>query len=357
MNEVIRKEHFGCLDALRGLAAFFVVVNHLGERIELFRPDLPAIAWTWLTDYTSLGVLVFFGISGFVIAHSLRNVVVDSASFGNFMTRRVVRLTPPYYAALALALVVNAGSAYIKNEDWAFPSAGRMIAHLLYLPDLLNMEMINGVHWTLYVEVQFYLSLCALVWVAQRLRTRSASLSVGFMALCGTAALTWPLFALRHGREHYFLPYWYSFLLGVFLYWHYRHTAPRWLTWSYLGLLGMAWALHQDSLVGASFLTGVFIVLASEKDRMQRWLRQRPWQFLGKISYSLYLTHSPIVGAVFYAGTKAFGDSRSTELLLIVPELAASLVVGTLAWWFVERPAIQWSKGLRRARPVVVAVT
>jgi peptidoglycan/LPS O-acetylase OafA/YrhL len=77
------------------------------------------------------------------------------SSFGNFMTRRLVRLTPPYYAALALALVVNAGSAAIKHDTYTFPSAGRMIAHLFYLPDLLNLQMINGVHWTLYLEIQF----------------------------------------------------------------------------------------------------------------------------------------------------------------------------------------------------------
>jgi peptidoglycan/LPS O-acetylase OafA/YrhL len=216
------------------------------------------------------------------------------------------------------------------------------------------MEMINGVHWTLYIELQFYLTICLLVWGMQRLSARSRVAGTTLVAVCGAIALAWPLFGLRHGREHYFLPYWYAFLLGSIVYWSRRGTIPRWFAWAYLGGLGVAWGAHHDSLVGAAFVTGLFIVVASEKGRMQRWLRQRPVQFLGKTSYSLYLTHSPIVGAVFYVGTKTLGTSASTQLLLVAPEIVASLAVGAIIWWFVERAAIDWSKRLRRS-PAPVA--
>jgi peptidoglycan/LPS O-acetylase OafA/YrhL len=174
--------------------------------------------------------------------------------------------------------------------------------------------------------------------------------------LCGAVALLWPLLALRHGREHYFLPYWYSFLLGVFLYWTRTGRMPRWLLALFVGGIAVAWGIHTDSLVGAALVTGVLMWIAGEKDRMQTWLHQRPLQFLGKISYSLYITHSPVIGAVYYAGTRAFGASERTELMLIGPEVVASLVVGTAAWWLVERPAVRWSKNLRRERVVVQAV-
>jgi peptidoglycan/LPS O-acetylase OafA/YrhL len=108
-------EHFGCLDALRGLAALWVVLNHVEEHLDLVKPDVPAVVWTWVFEYGGLGVLVFFAISGYVIAHSLRNVRIDTGSAGNFMARRLVRLTPPYYAAVVLALVVSAGSAVVNN--------------------------------------------------------------------------------------------------------------------------------------------------------------------------------------------------------------------------------------------------
>ncbi|HEY5876170.1 MAG TPA: acyltransferase, partial [Ilumatobacteraceae bacterium] len=154
MSNSSRPEHYGFLDALRGLAALWVVFNHIA--LPLAGDDLPLPLRVWLIEYGGLGIQVFFAISGFVIAHSLRKVHMDTGEFRNYAARRFARLSPPYYAALILALVVSYTSAQFKAESWALPSPGRFLAHLVYLPDLLDMEMINGVHWTLFLEVQFY---------------------------------------------------------------------------------------------------------------------------------------------------------------------------------------------------------
>ena len=86
-------------------------------------------------------------------------------------------------------------------------------------------------------------------------------------------------------------------------------------------------------------------------DRSQRWLRQRPFRFLGKISYSLYLTHAPVIGAVYYLGTKAFGETKTVETALIAPLVVAPLITAAVAWKLFEEPAVRWSRSLRHRPP------
>ena len=75
---------------------------------------------------------------------------------------------------------------------------------------------------------------------------------------------------------------------------------------------------------------------------------QRSFRFLGKISYSLYLTHVPVIGVVFYLGTKAFGDTKTVETRLILPLVIVLLITGAVAVKLFEEPAVRWSRSLRR---------
>lgn len=348
---VEQRGHFGFLDALRGLAAMWVVLNHLEVQMPNLFPELPSRIQGWVIQNGGQGVQVFFVLSGFVIVYSLRSVQMRARETGNFLVRRFVRLSPPYYAALALALLVTGVSATVKDEVWSFPEPVRILAHLLYVPDLFHMEMINGVHWTLYIEMQFYVLLALTLMVA----TRSERLFRPVIGACLVIALASPLFDLRDGRENFFFAYWHSFMFGALVFWALTGRMPRWTLWAYLGVEVLAWVLHRDGLVGATIVTAVLIVLAQDHGRMHRWLHQRPFQFLGRISYSLYLVHAPVLGAVFYLVTKIVGQDAVGEALAIVPAIAASVVVATVWYWAFERRAIEWSRQLRLApRPRAV---
>ena len=357
MTTTSARGHFAFLDALRGLAALWVVFNHI--ELPIAHDHLPLPLRVWLIEYGGLGVQVFFAISGFVIAHSVRNVHMNGPEFGNFMARRFVRISPPYYAAVILAAVVTYLSTRFKHEVWTMPSLGRWLAHAAYLPDLLNMEMINGVHWTLYLEMQFYLLFALVLWFIEPLAQRWSNAAQVVMASVGAIALIYPLFDLRNAREHYFLPYCFAFVIGVFVQWYVTKRLRPEIFFAYISLLGLAWVLHGDSLVGAGFVAGLIILASTVGDRSRRWLRQRPFAFLGKISYSLYLVHAPIIGATFYFGTKMFGDTESVQVALIAPLVLLSVATGAIAWKLFEEPAVRWSRSLRRrpAPSVAVALT
>ena len=83
-----------------------------------------------------------------------------------------------------------------------------------------------------------------------------------------------------------------------------------------------------------------------------RWLADRASQFLGRVSYSLYLIHTPILGAVLVVTTKVLGEPTvAKQILAIVAGIIVSLVAAEVFYRAVERPAIMMSRRLRSGRP------
>src|SRR3954463_4542996 len=102
-------QRFVFVDALRGLAALWVALFHF----TIWYKAVPAAAHAWptLRDLFEavawkgyLGVDVFFVISGFVIAYSLRGAPPTLRFAGNFALRRSLRLDPPYWSAMLLSM-------------------------------------------------------------------------------------------------------------------------------------------------------------------------------------------------------------------------------------------------------------
>src|SRR5437867_2467947 len=97
------------LDALRGVAALAVVVLHMGPRGP-FAPELSHVVPAPLIAIGArgfLGVEIFFVLSGFVIAMSMRDVRITPRFFGNFALRRSLRLDPPYLLTIAIVITIT----------------------------------------------------------------------------------------------------------------------------------------------------------------------------------------------------------------------------------------------------------
>ncbi len=81
--------------------------------------------------------------------------------------------------------------------------------------------------------------------------------------------------------------------------------------------------------------------------RLQTGLNWRWLQFLGLISYSLYLIHNLVTGAAFRIGFILTGRSVFTEVLWWVGSLAACTLFATAMWWTIERPSTVWARKVR----------
>ena len=103
-------------DGVRGLAALWVVLFHASEggHIEHLKSALPDFITVAVFDWGHLGVAVFFVLSGFVMAHTVRKYDFTPAFGTRFMLRRLARLTPPYYASIIFVLAYVAGKAMLK---------------------------------------------------------------------------------------------------------------------------------------------------------------------------------------------------------------------------------------------------
>lgn len=335
------------LDLLRFIAAVMVLLYHYTWRAQAV-PDLNAPEYpTWINSWTRygfLGVELFFFISGMVIFRSAAN-----ASARGFLLSRVVRLFPAYwvlvtFSFLLVRLAGNPGGLGVSLQAYVF--------NLTMLQTYRGTDLVDGVYWTLAVELAFY----AIVWI---------TLAVGqgknlFAVLTGWLAISiamsvpavqqqvpsmlaqWSQMYLALKWAPYFVAGACCALLGGE-----REQVRR--VWAVLGL-SAATAIWQGARYTASnvaplyppdsynppvaaitvgvFLVVVFLVATGRASRIGR-----PWMVTaGAITYPLYLVHQNLGFVMF----DAFADVNRW-LLLVVATLSSVAVAWIVHRW-VERP-------------------
>jgi len=322
------------IDGLRGLACMAVVLFHAlrGNHIDIVSTDIVA-----LIVLGEAGVVIFFVVSGFVIMHSLFKVDLDMRGVWRFALRRSIRLDPPYWAAIVLVMGFSViANAVVPGRVGRDYSVEQVAAHGLYLQEILGYEHINPVFWTLCYEIQFYVVLALLL----------ASRSVALIAIVYVVSLAWPLGLLPEVRG-LFVNLIYSFLLGVGAYYSWR--VPRARPWFviYAGIVLVGAILHADlfALVsGATALLLVSVAIAGQLGHLFNW---RWLQFLGMISYSLYLTHNPITGATFRVWYMVAGRSPSDQVIGLMLSVVACILFAWIMHVVVEKPCIALARSSR----------
>ncbi len=320
--------HFKTIEALRGIAAFAVCWFHLTGYPQF--GSLPAVKASGA--YGFLGVQVFFVVSGFVIPYSLYRGGYVTADYGRFLLKRVSRLEPPYLITVA-ACVMHDYIASLGLVGAAKPFAitwPQVLAHLGYVNAFLGMPWFIDVFWTLAVEFQFYL-VVGLAYAAIRSTRPAAALgipvAVAVMALC----CPWNEFLLHHTP---------LFLMGVAAFRHMcldRSRMELWLTLAAAVALTIAVDDGPKALAGLAAALAILFVQYSN----------RMLNFLGRISYSLYLAHALVAGTVVNQGSKWLGSSMAAGWLLLLLTLAAVLAVSQLMYKLVESPAKRIASSIR----------
>lgn len=350
------KIHFYFVDALRGIAVLWVILYHAPSdgRLAALTSILPDWLVAVVFNWGHFGVPIFFVLSGFVIAHSLREARINLAYFGRFSLRRLARLTPPYYVSIVVTLGFALLSSYVKNEAFAPGkeplSFQRLLAHLFYLQDIFRLGHISEIYWTLCIEIQFYLVFCALLGLAQWLnysRNLRFSRAIVFVPAALAAAL-FPMGVFEDtGRPMIFFPLWYGFLLGVFAYWSWRDKLKPMYFYFYSALLVTGGALNSTTFSIVCAIVAILLLQVGQANYMGVWLNWRWLQFLGQISYSLYLTHTPIYGAVFFLGIKLLKPNALSEVFCLLLGIFVSVGFAALMWQLVEKPSIHLSQKVK----------
>ena len=346
---------FAFVDALRGIAATSVVLYHLYKQnlLRYARAPFPEpFHVVFANGY--LGVYIFFVLSGFVIAYSTRGYRITPGFVGRFALRRSLRLDPPYWASIiaAILIAVVGNRALHGLERTAVPTAGAVVAHVFYIQGLVHVPNILGVFWTLCLEIQFYLLYVILLGVAQRAGDRRWAVfgPVLLIALIvGSGAV--PL------ENTIGLWAWPFFFAGAITCWYVEKDVSAGV-WGAVMLATCACAVHDPARTGVALATAGALAIAASShtaagvSRLEALSLGPVFQYLGKISYSLYLTHL-LVGsksarlAIRVLHVKHLGYPAMIAILLGC--LAVSIVVAHVMYVVVERTAVKLSKRIKLA--------
>lgn len=357
------------IDGLRFLAILSVILLHLWGSLThngAVASPYSLTAPNWL-DLPKRGVELFFAISGFILAMPFKSGPV---SLKAYFLRRLTRLEPPYILALVLymAMLVAARQGTVM---FFLPHllAGMTYTHaLIYGTD----NPINGVTWSLEIEVQFYLlmPLLAGVFNVQGRRLRRAVL---LTAIGLSAFFSIPLYHTYFGATiFYYAPFFLAGILAADIYVSSRRSgqaqrAPS-LCWDAVALLGwpLVWLPMTPELehVLMPFLLPLLMLSAFRGRIMSQLLSFRWITNIGGMCYSIYLLHFRLISLVdhftkpMHIG-KSFVGYLSLQALLVIPPV---LAVCTVYFLLVERPCMarNWPQTLRdklRSRYRQVAVT
>lgn len=335
-------DHLPWLDGLRGLAALAVVLHHLyAISLHYYSSSAalmenPAVKFGLLIGrWGVLGVPCFFVLSGFCIGQTWQR----AKSPGHFGVRRWRRIFPAYYASLALVLLCAVAVRMITgvNDIATIPpvTVKNILATLtLMTAPASQTPILTWVYWTLSYEVIFYLVLTALLFLPTRVRL--IVLCLVHAAVCVVGA--WPGLTLAPGIL-FFADLWPLFGLGLALA---LATQSRFVA-ATIGLVSLATLvpLHLGEKYPGFVATGLVaagcVALCAARVPLPRW---HPLEKLGEFSYSLYLTHVPILLAL---GKHLVLRPNQTPALWFLGSLAAFALMLVSAYgfyrWF-ERPFI-----------------
>jgi len=310
------------LDALRGLAIGMVVVSHVAS------PHLPGIGIDLGNNgLGTAGVLLFFLLSGYLIQGNLERQPLPV-----FLSRRLFKILPAYWLNVLAILALDALG--VGGEPFA---AASYVASALMVTDLLGIDAVSGVYWTLLIEVKFYLFIALYHRV---LGDRGMGWVVlGLIALNG---LSWGL----RGHGSALIVFFPAFYVGVAV-----HRAERagWTGRAVAPVLGVVAALTVSlTLFADPHFAGAGLLLVLDTalfvGALRLGLSSRVLEFLGRTSYSNYLFHPLIVAGLHTAFGRA--ETLLANLPWMILALALSVVVGAVLHRAVEEPAVRLGKNL-----------
>ncbi len=321
------------LDALRAIAALTVCFFHYtnGMLPKLVVPTAKAVF-----SQGSLGVDIFFVISGFIIPYSLVGKGYEVGRILSYLKKRILRINPPAYACILLTLsqaflidfVIQHNNHYTKHLSW-----GGFINNLLFTIPFTNYLWINGVFWTLAIEFQFYLFIGLLF---NSLFARSIGwFAVIYLVVAGA-------FLLPHAASIGFLQYGSMFALGgvALLKQQQRLT---WLSYLALILLFGGVACWQISFYAALVGVGTAVSIITLTFKIPGL------SFLGKLSYSLYLMHGLIGTTAEFVLIKLLHPTSDARKLLLTAICVCLAIGGSYVFYrLIEQPFMRLAAQNRR---------
>lgn len=317
------------IDLLRFIAALMVVFFHYTFRgftadalSDVAFPELAPIS-----KYGFLGVELFFMISGFVIV-----MTAAAGSLPKFAISRFVRLYPAYWIGCSITFI----AILAFGQDRFTATFAQYLINLTMLNEFAYVPSIDGVYWSLAVELLFY---CL---VAGVLMIRQIHLVQRYLLIWLAALLTIQSLSIDGLRSLMIVRYSPYFILGIITYQAYSSG------WTMLrgATFGTAWGLAIHSALESakrysahyqtdfdavivtviiSLYAAIMIMISLRKSGL---LGRRDWSTVGALTYPLYLIHQNI-GYLLFNGIGGWMDRYMLLGLVVLLMLGAAHLLHT----------------------------
>jgi peptidoglycan/LPS O-acetylase OafA/YrhL len=363
---------------MRALAAFGVVFAHVGYLSQTIARHRYGAGVANL----SIGVAVFFAISGFLLYRPFFNSEISAAprpAATDFLRRRVLRIVPAYWLALTVLAIYPGLPLVHSNEWWRYYFFLQVYSPLFAIFGLT-------VAWSLCIEVTFYALLPLYAALTRLLSRRLTPLGRVRFQLVVIVTLGLGSFVLRIVDFHSVLgltiaEYFDWFAVGMVMavlsvarragIWsprpvEYLASRPV-LCWGaaaavYLLLAALLTSapLHNNysdlqrliqHALSAPFALLVLWPAVFDGDRLgwpRRVLAWRWLAWLGLISYGIYLWHAPLAGVFLAHGVSSWWP-------MLFGTIAVTIVCAAGSYYVVERPILRFKNRPSRGRRVVRA--
>jgi peptidoglycan/LPS O-acetylase OafA/YrhL len=338
-----RRQRLAGLDGLRGLAALYVVVNHVFLRAFPGYPADHAPFWAGWFIYGRFAVVVFIVLSGFSLALSPARHGWRLDGISRFAHRRARRILPAYWAALAFSLAV--AWLIVPQPGHGVPDAKSVVVNGLLVQNVIGAPSPNGAFWSMAVEAQLYLLFPLLLLMVRRwsavVMVATVTLVVATVGIVGPRVARLDTFVIQSPPDLAAL-----FAVGILSAGIVgAGTARRAWPWPWLALgaaapvvamiwwQGSVWTLDHLFWVDLALGPAIACLLAAlatsrpgRRASIVRLLDAPPMRNLGASSYSLYLTHAPIL-VVVYELVVAGRVSQGVPAFLVTLALVLPLTI------------------------------
>jgi peptidoglycan/LPS O-acetylase OafA/YrhL len=327
------------LNSLRAIAALVVVISHYSNLTN------------WFGGYPGhgagqLGVMLFFLISGFLMAYLYLDQPASRAATSRFFVARIARVLPLFIAVVCVSYLLQ--RLGVTGIFYDISNTGNILSHLLMLSG-------TSVLWTIPPEMQFYAVFAGFWLVWQRSKQAAAcvlALAGGAIILLGMPNPMVKIAGLLVDTKIIMsLP---TFMVGIAAgHLYARHGVCKKFAHGAFALCLLALPLVYPKIflllsgreldawrdLGVlGFLAALFAIIVFLVPDDSRWLANPAGDFIGKISYSLYLLHLP----VFALMSMFLQPSKTSPGLLLPLYLGAALAVAYASYRLLEYPLRVW---------------